>query len=55
MKKLELAENTAACISVTHDALQLVWDNVNKGQKKKLYKQPEIKAVLDRYGVEVDV
>ena len=55
MTKAELTQATDACIAETHDALQLLWDNINKGQRKQLYKQPEIKALLDRYGVEVDV
>ena len=54
MTKAELTANTDACIDETHDALQLLWDNINKGQQKQLYKQPEIKALLDRYGVEVE-
>lgn len=55
MTKTELNANTDACIAATHDALQLLWDNINKGQRKQLYKVPEIKALLDRYGVEADV
>lgn len=55
MTKAELTANTDACIAETHDALQLLWDNINKGQRKQLYKREEIKALLDRYGVEVDV
>lgn len=55
MTKTELETNTAACINQTHDALQLLWDNINKGQRKQLYKNPEIKALLDRYGVIVDL
>ena len=55
MTKTELTNKTNACIKTTRDALQLLWDNINKGQRKQLYKRPEIKALLDRYGVEVDV
>lgn len=36
-------------------SLQTLWDNINKGQRKQLYKVPEIKSILDRFGVEVDV
>jgi len=39
----------------SHDALQTLWDNINRGQRKQLYKIPEIKAILDRFGVEVEV
>lgn len=38
-----------------HDSLQLLWDNINRGQQKQLYKNPEIKAILDRFGVTVDM
>lgn len=55
MTKAELNEATAACVKDYHDSLQLLWDNINKGQKKQLYKNPEIKAILDRFGVEVGV
>lgn len=52
MKKQELDERLIALKLETKDALQLVWDNVNKGQKKQMLKKPEIKALLDRYGVQ---
>lgn len=55
MTKAELTQATNACIAETRDALQLLWDNINKGQQKQLYKKPEIKGLLDRYGVEVNV
>lgn len=55
MTKSELTNATDVCIAETHDALQLLWDNINKGQRKQLYKREDIKALLDRYGVETDV
>lgn len=55
MTKTELENKTNACINTTRATLQLLWDNINKGQKKQLYKRPEIEALLDRYGIEVDV
>lgn len=55
MTKTELTQATDACIETTRDALQLLWDNINKGQQKQLYKRPEIKELLDRYGVEPGV
>ena len=55
MTKAELDAAMAACVKDYHDSLQLLWDNINKGQQKQLYKIPEIKAILDRFGVEVDV
>lgn len=38
----------------TREALQTLYDNVNKGQRKQLVKRPEIKALFDRYGVNYD-
>ena len=39
----------------TRDTLQLLFDNINKGQRKQLVKRDEIKALFDLYGVEYDV
>lgn len=33
------------------DALQLILDNLNQGQQKKLLKEEKVKAMLTRYGV----
>ena len=54
MTKTELVSKTDELVEITHDALQLLWDNINQGQRKQLYKRPEIKALLDRYGVNPD-
>lgn len=35
----------------TGAAIQLIFDEIPKGQQKQLMKNPEIKEVLDRYGV----
>ena len=35
-------------------ALELVLAELNPGQRKKLLKNPTVKAMLERYGVEVD-
>lgn len=35
----------------THDALQLVYDNLNKGQRNKLLKIAEIKELFNLYEV----
>ena len=51
MRKADLTAATAAAKLTYREALQTVWDNVNKGQKKQLLKKPEIKAILDRFGV----
>lgn len=36
-----------------HDALQAVVDELNQGQRKKLVKNEKIKALFERYGVEI--
>ena len=51
MNKSELTARTDKVIGETHNALQLMWDNIVKGQQIQLAKKPEIKAILDRYGV----
>lgn len=35
----------------THDALQAVYDALNKGQRSKLIKDENIKALFERYDV----
>lgn len=55
MTKTELISRTDAVMNETHDALQIVWDNTNKGQRNKMLKNAEIKELLDRYGVEYEL
>lgn len=54
MTKDKLISAVEQHIASTREALQLLWDSINKGQRKQLFKQPEIKELLDRYGVEVE-
>lgn len=54
MTRSELSQATEVCIEATREALQTLWNNINKGQQKQLYKREDIKALLDRYGVEAD-
>lgn len=51
MTKSELRGKTDRRIAVTHDALQLIWDNTNTGQRNKLLKNKDIKELLERYNV----
>lgn len=51
MKKSELNQRMTDYKQITHDALQLIWDNTNKGQRNKMLKNEEIKALLNRYEV----
>lgn len=51
MKREELFEKVAAVKVETKNALQLVYDELNQGQQKKILKSEEVKALFDRYGV----
>ena len=54
MTRTELEELVATFKAQTKEALQTLWDNINKGQRKQLYKIESIKHLLDTYGVEVE-
>lgn len=54
MKKTVLKTKTAEVKSEIHDALQLVWDNTNKGQRSKLMKNKAVSELLLRYNVNTD-
>ncbi len=51
MRKTELIQRTDNAVNETREALQVLWDNIIKGQQKQLVKVGKIKAILDRYGV----
>ena len=51
MKKAKLETAVEATKTETRDALQLVFDELNNGQQKKIVKNEEVKALFDRYGV----
>ena len=50
---MEWANKTDILIGKTKTALQTLWDNINRGQRQQLIKLPEIKELLERYGVDV--
>lgn len=52
MTKTELINAVDNTMDETHDALQMVIDELNKGQRQKLVKNEKVKALLDRYGVD---
>lgn len=52
MKKVDLMNKVASVKSETKEALQLVFSQLNNGQQKKILKNPAVKALFDRYGVE---
>ncbi len=51
MRKIDLQTAVEAHVAATREALQLIWDNTNKGQRKQLLKNPDIAVLLTRYGV----
>lgn len=44
-------EKAEAIYAETKNALQTVFDALNKGQQNKILKNEEVKALFDRYGV----
>lgn len=52
MDKNTLNEAVETCKAETRDALQLVYDNLNQGQQKKILKENAVVEIFDRYGVE---
>ena len=53
MNKDTLNEAVNTCKAETKNALQTVYDELNNGQQKKLLKNEAIKALLERYEVEI--
>lgn len=53
ISKKKLQENVKAVKIETKAALQLVYDSMNQGQRKKLIKNTEVKKLFEFYGVEV--
>jgi hypothetical protein len=52
MKREELIKKTDAVITDTKEALETVYNALNKGQQKKIVKEEAVKTLFDRYGVE---
>ena len=51
ISRKKLRDNVDKTKSDTKSALQLIWDNLNQGQQKKLIKNKEIYQLLKRCGV----
>ena len=51
MTKEELEEKTNDVINETRDALQTMYDALNRGQQKQIVKNENVKELFDRYGV----
>lgn len=50
----ELRERVIAYNTEVKAALQAVYNDLNKGQRKKLLRNPIIRAMFERYGIEVE-
>lgn len=50
----ELRDRVIAYNAEIKTALQTVLDELNQGQRKKLLRNPAIRAMFERYGVEID-
>lgn len=50
----ELRERIIAYNTEVKAALQAVYNDLNHGQRKKLLRNPAIRAMFERYGVVID-
>ena len=50
----ELRDRVIAYNAEIKAALQAVYNDLNQGQRKKLLRNPIIRAMFERYGVEID-
>ena len=50
----DLKERVIAYNTEVKSALQAVYNDLNKGQRKKLLRNPTIRALFERYGVAID-
>ena len=50
----ELRERVIAYNTEVKVALQAVYNDLNHGQRKKLRRNPAIRAMFERYGVEIE-
>lgn len=54
ISKNKLQKNVDQLKNDTKSALQTMYDALNQGQRKKIVKNPEVKALFDRYGIEYE-
>lgn len=54
MDKATLNKAVEACKAETKECLQMVYDELNNGQQKRLLKNEKIKELFERYGVETN-
>lgn len=50
----ELRERVVAYNTEVKAALQAVYNDLNRGQQKKLLRNPVIRSMFERYGVEIE-
>lgn len=50
----ELMKRVIAYNTEVKTALQAVYNDLNQGQRKKLLRNPAIRAMFERYGVETE-
>ena len=50
----ELRDRVIAYNTEVKAALQAVYNDLNHGQRKKLLRNPAIRAMFDRYGVRIE-
>ena len=48
---MTLVEKAKAYNRELREALQLIYDELNQGQRKKIMRNPTIKALYERYGI----
>lgn len=49
----DLRESVIAYNTEVKKALQAVYNDLNQGQRKKLLRNPAIRSMFERYGVEI--
>lgn len=53
MNKAHLQRKVDAVVNETKEALQIVYDELNQGQQKKILKNEEVAKLFERYNVEI--
>lgn len=54
MRKADLKDAVEVAKTETRNALQMVYNSLNKGQQKQIVKDEAVKALFDLYGVEYE-
>ena len=51
---MTLQEKAIAYNREAKEAIETIWNELNKGQRKKLLKNPVIKACLERFKISIE-